>query len=53
VFAPRRDYASNAAPASIAFGDVNGDKKADLVTVSSTAKTVSVLVSGGLVCAGP
>ena len=48
-FQAKRDYATGVSPESVAIGDLNGDRKADLVTANEgpPAGTVSVLTNDG------
>jgi FG-GAP-like repeat/FG-GAP repeat len=43
-FPPKRDYAAGRGPEGLAVGDVNGDRRPDVVTANSTGNTVSVLL---------
>ena len=44
-FGPRTDFATGDYPRSMAFADVNGDTKTDLVVANAFANTVSVLLN--------
>jgi hypothetical protein len=46
-FGPRRDYETGELPNSLAVGDLNGDRRADLVTANWDARTVSILINKG------
>ena len=50
AFRPRRDYATaednESDPESLAIGDLNGDRRPDLVTANAFESTVSVLRTG-------
>src|SRR6516165_6109275 len=46
-FGPPNLFSTGSNPAAIAVGDFNGDGKADLVVVNSSANTVSVLLGNG------
>ena len=46
-FAAAKSYATGRNPHSIAIGDLNGDRKPDLVTANSDDGTVSVLLNSG------
>ncbi|MDP2303933.1 MAG: FG-GAP-like repeat-containing protein [Ignavibacteria bacterium] len=45
TFTSKTDFTVGAGPYSVAIGDVNGDGKPDVVTVNSSANTVSVLLN--------
>ena len=47
VLLNRTDYATGAAPWSVATGDLNGDGQADLLVTNYGANTVSVLIGNG------
>ena len=47
TFRARRDYTTGRGPLSVAIGDLNGDRKPDLVTANNYANTVSVLTNRG------
>jgi FG-GAP-like repeat/PASTA domain/FG-GAP repeat len=46
-FATARSYATGRTPQSVAIGDLNGDRKANLATANSRANTASVLLNRG------
>jgi FG-GAP-like repeat/PASTA domain len=46
VFAPKRDYGTNAEPSGVAIGDLNGDGAPDLA-VTDMSDSVSVLLNDG------
>jgi hypothetical protein len=46
-FARAKSYAAGRVPRSLAVGDLNGDRKPDLVTANAGANTVSVLANRG------
>jgi predicted NUDIX family NTP pyrophosphohydrolase len=46
-FGAKRDYTTGRGPVSVAIGDLNGDRKPDLVTANNYANTVSVLTNRG------
>jgi hypothetical protein len=46
-FSARRDYRTGRFPVSLAIGDLNGDRKPDLVSASRYTSTVSVLLNKG------
>jgi hypothetical protein len=46
-FAPARSYATGRSPGSVAIGDLNGDRKPDLVTANGAASSVSVFLNKG------
>jgi FG-GAP-like repeat/PASTA domain len=46
-FRAKRDYTTGRGPLSVAIGDLNGDRKPDLVTANNYASTVSVLTNRG------
>jgi hypothetical protein len=46
-FPAKRDYSTGRGPRSVATGDLNGDRRPDLVTANASANTVSVLISIG------
>lgn len=46
-FRTRRDYRAGDEPEAIAVGDVNGDRKFDLVTANDYSNTISVLLNKG------
>ena len=46
-FAAARSYVTGRSPASVAIGDLNGDRKPDLATTNFGSDTVSVLLNRG------
>jgi hypothetical protein len=47
AFQTTTDFATGAGPIAVAWADVNGDGKLDLITANSAAGTVSVLLGNG------
>ena len=46
-FGSKRSYPTGSQPASVAIGDLNGDRRPDLVTANTQAGTASVLLNAG------
>ena len=46
-FRTKRDYRSGQFPISVVTGDLNGDGKHDLVTISPSSSTISTLLNRG------
>ena len=46
-FAPKQDFATGTAPASVTMDDLNGDGKLDLAVANINSNTVSVLLNTG------